>query len=181
VRGSLTHAWFERVEWCDGALPGDIDESDLVRSVAVEIGRPVEAELASKVRTLVERAVVGPAGAVLRESRYESWGCERVVVRAEMPFAVTVGDALVHGRMDRVVLGFRDDRVVRAEVVDWKTGATDVQGAAFEERIAGYRSQMAGYRRALCTMFRLGAEAVTASLAFVDRGELVEISGPFGE
>ena len=40
---------------------------------------------------------------------------------------------------------------------------------------------MAGYRRALCTMFRLGAEAVTASLAFVDRGELVEISGPFGE
>jgi hypothetical protein len=79
------------------------------------------------------------------------------------------------------VLGFRNGRVVRAEVVDWKTGATGVEGAAFEERIAGYRSQMAGYRRALCTMFGLGPEAVTAVLAFVDRGELVEIGGALGE
>jgi hypothetical protein len=98
-----------------------------------------------------------------------------------MPFAVDGGDALVHGRMDRVVLGFRDGRVVRAEVVDWKTGATGVEGAAFEDRIAGYRAQMGGYRRALCTMFGLGAEAVTAVLAFVDRDELVEIDGPIGE
>ncbi|NBQ13424.1 MAG: hypothetical protein EBU31_02150 [Proteobacteria bacterium] len=181
ARGSLTHAWFERMAWCDGAIPANIDEADLVRAVSVEIGRPVEAELASEVRTLVRSTVAGPVAAVLRESRYGAWGCERVDVRSEMPFAVTVDSALVHGRMDRVVLGLRNGRVVRAEVVDWKTGATSVDGTAFEERIAGYRSQMAGYRRALCTMFGLEPEAVTAVLAFVDRGQLVEISGPLGE
>jgi hypothetical protein len=169
------------MSWCDGAVPGGIDEADLVRAVAVEIGRPVATELASEVRTLVRSTVAGPVAAVLRESRYGAWGCERVDVRSEMPFAVIVGGALVHGRMDRVVLGFRNGRVVRAEVVDWKTGTTNVDGTAFEERIAGYRSQMAGYRRALCTMFGLAPEAVTAALAFVDRGELVEIGGALGE
>ena len=181
ARGSLAHAWLERMSWCDGAIPGGIDEADLVRAVAVEIGRPVATELASEVRTLVRSTVAGPVAAVLRESRYGAWGCERVDVRSEMPFAVIVGGALVHGRMDRVVLGFRNGRVVRAEVVDWKTGTTNVDGTAFEERIAGYRSQMAGYRRALCTMFGLAPEAVTAVLAFVDRGELVEIGGALGE
>ena len=95
-----------------------------------------------------------------------------------MLFRSTVGGTLVRGRMDRVAIGFRAGRAVRAEVVDWKTGASSLAGAAFEERIAGYRAQMADYRRALCAMLGLGAEAVTATLAFVDRGELLSIEGP---
>jgi ATP-dependent exoDNAse (exonuclease V) beta subunit len=184
ARGSLAHGWFERIEWLDGALPDATLEPAVVRAVSVEIRRPPDGELVAAVRALVSRACAGAIGACLSRDRYRTrWGAdgESISVRSEMPFAVDGGDALVHGRMDRVVLGFRNGRVVRAEVVDWKTGATGVEGAAFEERIAGYRAQMAGYRRALCTMFGLEAEAVTAVLAFVDRGELVEIDGALAE
>jgi hypothetical protein len=38
---------------------------------------------------------------------------------------------------------------------------------------------MDGYRRAVSAMFGLDAECVTAVLAFPERGQLVEISGPF--
>jgi ATP-dependent exoDNAse (exonuclease V) beta subunit len=96
-----------------------------------------------------------------------------------MPFGAVVDGTLVRGRMDRVVLGLRGGRVVRAEVVDWKTGAAGLEGAALEERVAPYREQMEGYRRALCAMFGLPAESVTAVLAFPERDELVEVSGPF--
>jgi hypothetical protein len=81
--------------------------------------------------------------------------------------------------MDRVVLGIAGGRVVRAEVVDWKTGAAGAQAADFERRIAGYREQMDGYLRAVSAMFGLDAACVTAVLAFPERGQLVEISGPF--
>jgi ATP-dependent exoDNAse (exonuclease V) beta subunit len=91
-----------------------------------------------------------------------------------MPFALATDDGLVRGRMDRVVLGIRGGRVERAEVVDWKTGAHGLSGAALEERIAPYRRQMAAYKAALAGMFALPEDRVTAVLAMVDRGELIE-------
>ena len=91
-----------------------------------------------------------------------------------MPFVVQIDGRTQRGRMDRVVLGMRAGRVVRAEVLDWKTGARDLQGAECEERIAPYQLQMNGYRRALAAMFEIAPESVSAVLAFVDRGEIRE-------
>jgi hypothetical protein len=176
-RGSIAHGWFERIEWCDGAVPAGIDEAELRAAVSVEIGRPVDAALADDVRRMVADAVAGPMGSVLRRARCEAWACDSVEVRTEMPFAAVLDGMLVRGRMDRVVLGIRGGRVVRAEVIDWKTGSPSLRGAAFEERIAPYREQMDGYRRALCAMLALAPADVTAVLAFPERGELVEIAG----
>lgn len=176
-RGTIAHAWFERIEWCDGALPAGIDERTLADAVSIEIGRPADPALVGEMRALVERSLAGPMGAVLRRSRCDRWSCDALEVRAEMPFAAVLDGTLVRGRMDRVVLGLRGGRVVRAEVIDWKTGAPSLQGEAFAARVAPYREQMDGYRRALCAMFGLSAEAVTAVLAFPERGELVEVSG----
>jgi ATP-dependent exoDNAse (exonuclease V) beta subunit len=103
-----------------------------------------------------------------------------VEVRAEMPFGAVADGTLLRGRMDRVVLGFRDGRVARAEVVDWKTGARGLEGEALERRVAPYREQMQAYRRALCEMLGLVPSGVTAVLSFVDRGDVVEVSGDLG-
>ena len=96
-----------------------------------------------------------------------------------MPFAVEIEGSLVRGRMDRVVLGIRGGGVVRAEVVDWKTGAEGLIGEALAVRIEPYRSQMNDYRRALAGLCGLDAQTATALLAFVDRDEMVEIGGDF--
>jgi len=174
ARGSLAHAWFEHVEWlgADGIDP--TSEPQVLRAVAVEIGRPVDAVLGASVRALVMSAAQGPLGECLRPARYASWRCDALAVRSEMPFVVQIDGRIQRGRMDRVVLGMQGGRVVRAEVVDWKTGARDVRGAEFQERIAPYRLQMEGYRRALAAMFDLAPDAVSAVLAFVDRGEICE-------
>ncbi len=176
-RGTIAHAWLERIEWCDGTPPSAIDERALADAVSIEIGRPADAALVREMRVAVERSLDGPMGAVLRRARFGSWGCDALEVRAEMPFAAVVDGTLVRGRMDRVVLGVRGGRVVRAEVVDWKTGASGLDARAFAERIEPYLEQMDGYRRALCAMFGLPAEAVSAVLAFPERGELVEVPG----
>ncbi len=179
-RGSVAHAWLERIEWSDGAAPDPALEPEVLRAVAAEIGRPVDPAVAADVRGTVARAVAGPAGAVLRRARYDAWGCDAVEVRAEMPFGAVADGTLLRGRMDRVVLGFRDGRVARAEVVDWKTGARGLDGEALERRVAPYREQMQAYRRALCEMLGLAPGCVTAVLSFVDRGDVVEVSGDLG-
>jgi ATP-dependent exoDNAse (exonuclease V) beta subunit len=143
-------------------------------AASVDAGRPIDAELARTVRTLVDVALTTPMADVLRRARCASWGCDALEVRVEMPFALATEDGLVRGRMDRVVLGLRGGRVERAEVVDWKTGARGVSGAELDQRIEPYRKQMAAYRAALAAMFGLAPERVTAVLAMVDRGELIE-------
>ncbi len=174
TRGTLAHAWLERITWLDDSGLDAIDASEVLSAAAVDAGRPIDADLAAAVHAVVARSLDGPMAAVLRRGRCAAWGCDALEVRVEMPFALATGDGLVRGRMDRVVLGLRDGRVERAEVVDWKTGARGLAGTEFEERIAPYRRQMAAYREALGTMFRLAPDRVTAVLAMVDRGELIE-------
>jgi ATP-dependent exoDNAse (exonuclease V) beta subunit len=174
TRGTLAHAWFERITWLDDGDPRMIEPAEVMVAASVDAGRPIDAELARTVRTLVDVALTTPMADVLRRTRCASWGCDALEVHVEMPFALATEDGLVRGRMDRVVLGLRGGRVERAEVVDWKTGARGVSGAELDQRIDPYRKQMAAYRAALAAMFGLAPERVTAVLAMVDRGELIE-------
>jgi ATP-dependent exoDNAse (exonuclease V) beta subunit len=174
ARGSLAHAWFEHVEWLNSEGIDAASEPQVLRAVSVEIGRPVDSALRESVRALVMAAAQGPLGECLRPARYASWKCDTLQVRSEMPFVVQIDGRTQRGRMDRVVLGLRAGRVVRAEVLDWKTGARDLPGAEFEGRIAPYHLQMNGYRRALAAMFEIPPESVSAVLAFIDRGEIRE-------
>ena len=174
TRGTLAHAWLERIAWLDDAGIGSVNDAEVLAAAAVDAARPIDPALAASVREVVEAALTGPMADVLRRARYASWGCDALEVRVEMPFALATEDGMVRGRMDRVVLGLRDGRVERAEVVDWKTGARGLRGAGLEERLAPYRRQMAAYRAALAGMFSLAPERVTAVLAMVDRGELIE-------
>jgi ATP-dependent exoDNAse (exonuclease V) beta subunit len=164
------------MEWPDAAAMAGLDEPALLRGVALEIHRPVEPALAQEVRAMVASALAVPAvaGAIGRQA-CAAWGVPTLEVRREMPFVAELDGGMVRGRMDRVVLGLREGRVVRAQVLDWKTGAVGLAGEALAERIAPYREQLQAYRAALRAIFTLPAEAVGATIVLVDRGEVVEV------
>ncbi|MFO0961693.1 MAG: UvrD-helicase domain-containing protein [Phycisphaerales bacterium] len=176
ARGTLAHAWFAAMEWPTAAAMAAVDEPALLRGVALEIHRPVDPALAQEVRAMVATALAVPAIAgAIGPKAGESWGAATLEVRREMPFVAVVDGGMVRGRMDRVVLGVHDGRVVRAQVLDWKTGAVGLAGDALQERIAPYREQLQSYRAALCAIFGLPAEAVGATIVLVDRGEVVAV------
>ena len=178
-RGSLAHAWMERIEWL--APGGSVDpsiESEVLRAVAVEIGRPVDRSMADEVRGMVVAACRGAVGDALRVDRCASWGCDTLLVHSELPYVAEIDGRIQRGRIDRLVLGYRGGRVVRAEVLDHKTGATGVAGDALEARIAPYRAQMAGYRRVVASMFGIEPSAVSTVLLMLDRGEVIDVTEP---
>jgi ATP-dependent helicase/nuclease subunit A len=191
--GSVLHAWFETLEWADQPAP---DEATL-RAAAIRLGaQPGELdELLARFRA----ALTGPRiAARLSKSWYTSRGPANAqwLVRREWPFAVRWHDhadpaspraagSLLSGFMDRVVLTAVNNRVIAADVLDYKTDAVDPRGpgpddrARFDQRVDHYRPQLQAYRSALTRLLDLPAASISAALLFTRCDEVVEIA-PIG-
>ena len=89
----------------------------------------------------------------------------------ERPFAIRDGDAILSGKIDRLVALYDGSELVAADVVDYKTDklpADDPQ--ALDVRAEVYRPQLDAYRRAASKLCRLAPERVSARLLFVGLG-----------
>jgi ATP-dependent exoDNAse (exonuclease V) beta subunit len=185
TRGSILHAWFERIGWLEDGVPSDAEllriagnlataDIDLVAeldrfrrmlaqpAVAAALSRRSDdgdayAGFSTKIRTELS----GPS--VIRELKRE----RSVVVRED--------DALVSGTIDRLTLCSRDGRLVAADVLDYKTDAV-VSPGEIAERAGIYRPQLEAYRRAVSSLTALPLERISARLLFVEAGVNVPIA-----
>ena len=93
----------------------------------------------------------------------------------ERPFALRDGDSLMRGIIDRLVLLYDGDKVVAADVVDYKTDRFPDKNNQFindpalipQETVDEYRRQLAVYARVVQEWYDLPKEAVSLRLAFV--------------
>ncbi|MCR4415123.1 MAG: PD-(D/E)XK nuclease family protein, partial [Thermoguttaceae bacterium] len=100
----------------------------------------------------------------------------RWVVHRERSFALREGDILLSGQMDRLVVLHDADRVVGADVLDFKTDTLSVGDAeAISARTEIYRPQLEAYRRAAAQWLGLPRERVSARLVFLGPGVVVEV------
>jgi ATP-dependent exoDNAse (exonuclease V) beta subunit len=168
VHGTLIHRLFEAVEWLDdrGSTDGelfaclaDAGATDAERTAAVVGFRAALAQ--------------PQIGELLRRPAHD------VTVHRERSFAVLLpvregGEELWSGSFDRLVLTREADRVVAADVIDFKTDAIR-SDAALHARVERYRPQLEAYRRVAATMFGLDPERVRALLAFVTPGAVIAL------
>ncbi|MHB9065694.1 MAG: UvrD-helicase domain-containing protein [Pirellulaceae bacterium] len=181
ARGTLMHALFEQVTWLDDSWP----DWGPLRRIAQSLSTPeldIDQQLSSFQRMLEMPEVAAP----LRRAFYEL-PCDTHLLRAlaetgsqeklravacnERRFAVRDHDRLLSGIMDRIVLVYQGDRLVAADIVDYKTDAANRDdGAKFLELVEFYRPQIEAYRRAAAAMFHLTCRQVSARLLFVSPG-----------
>jgi len=189
LRGVLVHEYFREVRSVED-IAGDPRETAhdgarmraAMRRASVEKSTPIDAEVAREVSEMLSRLVtgVGREGSVAEALRV---GPEDEV-RTEVPFVLAVSGAtnssraaLVHGRIDRLVLT-RDagGRIVRASIVDFKTGAARASKASFDAKVDSYRGQLEAYREAVAELWGLPLGSVGSTLLFVDRDEVVTLA-----
>ncbi len=124
--------------------------------------------------------------AVLRRSFYESprdgslqqaltaagAGAQlRAVAHNERRFAVRDEGRLLSGIMDRLVLLYDGDRLVAADIIDYKTDSADRDDLPrLDQLVEFYRPQLDAYRRAVATMFHVPPRQICARLLFVSSG-----------
>ena len=189
LRGTLMHAWFEKIRWLDEGLPSDAELTQVAHTLLV--AQPVHVEL-SLVRLISEfrqslhqpeiASVLTKADYVRRqESRYAAWKGEsseplRWTVELERPFSTRDNDRLVTGSLDRFISVWAGERPVGAEIIDFKTDEFSAEDQAqLAERVAFYLPQMVAYRNAMATVTGLPVERIATRLLFVRAGITSEV------
>lgn len=187
-RGTVVHAWFEQIEWLDHGAPQDTR----LLETAIQLGAsPANADRwLAEFRDALSRPAVRDC---LLRSRYwqtaplasdreiaaELAGqTPQLEVSRERRFAVRHGDAILSGSLDRLVSIFCGDKLVAAEVLDFKT---DRVSADRPEQLAAaidtYRPQLNAYRLAVSRITGLPLSRIFARLLFVEPG-LLQTIGP---
>ncbi|MEZ4754806.1 MAG: PD-(D/E)XK nuclease family protein, partial [Bdellovibrionota bacterium] len=163
--GVAVHALFEKVKWID-----DFDVTGFLTTQNLAL-RTLSAEmLKGYFKKAIENSKISE---LLSKQRYLSKEAERLKVYTEKPFAFRMKGRIISGIIDRLVVGFNGDKVVFAEIIDFKTSNTEnIEIGALVE---SYRDQMQDYKLAVAREFKLEESLIKAVLAFVGSGEVCEV------
>ncbi|MEX2467685.1 MAG: UvrD-helicase domain-containing protein [Gemmatimonadota bacterium] len=168
TRGSVVHAWCERLEWIDDGVPGDEALSVRARAVAPAMTPDDVAELIRDFRIWLDHPEIRQA---LNRDVYPEGSGVVVRVENELPFVRRIGDEIQEGIIDRLVLVERDGRVVEAEVLDFKTDRIAAgDAAALAGRAEYYRPQIEAYRTVIRDTYGLPDTDVRGKLLFLEAG-----------
>ena len=175
--GSLIHGWLAEVRWLEDGVP----EDEVLLALAIRCAPQLAgdaAQLRTKLAAFRQQLAAPQVSAALCRSAYDSLRADdaQLTVDTERAFTLRMGDELLSGSIDRLVLARRGGQVVAADVLDYKTDTIDAGNArAVAERIEFYRPQLDAYRRAVAQMFHLETGRITARLVFLHAGLVCEV------
>ncbi len=167
-RGTLIHKWFEQIEWLDAGHPSQKQLLDTVRTLPPLTIEPKE--VLPEFFTFLDKPAIAAA---LSRANSPRKSLTPAVLR-EHPFACRFERMLISGIIDRLVLWSEGNKIVAAEIIDFKTDAIEGQ-SRLTDKVEMYRPQMKSYCRATSQLFGLAADQVTAKLIFVQAGEVVPV------
>jgi ATP-dependent exoDNAse (exonuclease V) beta subunit len=183
ARGSIIHAWLEQIEWLEEGVP----PAEQLRRIALTMARPgtdVEAELhwfnelleTPAMQNVLRRELYQPFGARKFAIRAKSLSAMQLQVYRERRFAVREGQRLLIGIIDRLVLLKERERIIAAEIIDFKTDniAPD-NPEQLDTLIERYRPQQEAYQQAIRQIYRLEEEQVSARLVFLRASQIHEL------
>jgi ATP-dependent exoDNAse (exonuclease V) beta subunit len=189
--GTLYHTWFEAIKWLDDGEPTDAQLRQAAAKVRWDLPadtwRDLErllAEFQSWVRTptiaaVLRRAAYADAQAPGFPKRLKTLWTPTMKprqVERERRFVVRQETTFWDGSLDRVVWLADGERVVAADVIDFKTDMLlPGDELSLAARTAHYRPQLEAYRRAITAMCRLPAECIAARLVFPFAGQVVDV------
>lgn len=167
-RGTELHELFRVIEWLEDGPPDDATIESALRQAAIATGMPQTEEQRQEVLTTFNSALQHDEIADrLSRSAYAHLELDSLEVLREWPILQQLEHTLVRGRLDRLVVGRRNGKVVFAEVVDFKSGPIGDDEAGMAEY---YRPQLAFYAEVVQAHFKLDPEHVFSRLLFIDAG-----------
>jgi len=160
ARGTLMHAWLERICWIEDAVPPE----EHLRAIALECAPGMgEGAVTSALADFFGFLRAPGVRALLRRDRYPAGS----IVEREFPFLHRRGETMIEGVIDRLVLVPGESGFTAGEVIDYKTDR--VSGSTQERRLARkYAPQLEVYREVIGEMFGIPSERCVATLLFLE-------------
>ena len=177
--GDLVHALYEQVNWLEETqtLDPNLIRTDLPQEVLESAVANVQSQLNSKSNYPFFRSFY--TGEYLSLNPSVGRACPTVAemslqVKHESPILVRNSDTISTGYIDRLVLVFVNNKVVAADIVDYKTD-TIRDDDHLADRVEHYSPQLTRYMDAIKQMYRLPESHITSRLVFVNSHQIVEI------
>ncbi len=160
--GTLVHKAFEYIQWWN---PNSAQESlAALQHNRIVISEPLSSLLHS----------ISPDSEIAKALSRHFYQIHPVLadttdlrVFNELPVTAIVDEQLIRGFADRIVLGFRGDALVGADIIDFKTDWLGDDLESLPERLTHYTPQLTAYRATVAQMFKLPVSAITARLLFI--------------
>ena len=181
-RGRILHGCFERLTWADENMPTSDQLETFLRSLAPSVA-DFKSYIADfyrlldlpKVKNLFSRRGYETTymGLAMVDDDQIAIEPNRVEVCTERRFAVATDSGFLQGVIDRMVLIFRGDQLIGADIIDLKTER--VESTQLHDHINRHRPQLQAYRTAAATFLRLPIERISTRLVFIDSGQIVNL------
>lgn len=168
-RGSIVHAWFERIGWLEDGVPSDNELSQVARQVAPGLAASTLQEMLAEFRSWLEHPGIRR---LLQRTRY---GGSELLLERELPFIRRAGDSLMEGVIDRVVLRRSANGFEAAEIIDYKTDRVprdELRVTAFAER---YRAQLSAYADAVSELYGVPRARCTGTLLLLEHQRAIDV------
>jgi len=174
-RGTLMHAWFEQVTWLEEGTPSEATLRQVAGSLSC--GPLNLEEQFEQFQSMLHRPTV--ADLLCRGHYQKKWpASDRWEVHNERPFAIRQGNTVVQGMIDRLVLIYDAEKLIAADIIDFKTDTIkENDPAALADKVKHYRPQMEAYRAAVARMTGLknSPQQISARLLFVSPGIVADV------
>jgi ATP-dependent exoDNAse (exonuclease V) beta subunit len=178
IVGTLVHRWFEEITWLDEFAWN----RKKMKSLALQTLSPKQMPLVD-VDELLDQMEghlnLKSVSDGLMLDRYCDWVSTdgsplTLQVTKERRLLELVDDSLLRGTIDRLVIGYDHDQIIRAEILDYKTDAFHPKQSVeawVRDRVEHHADQLRLYRRVLSQQFKIDPERVqlTLLLLSVDR------------
>jgi ATP-dependent helicase/nuclease subunit A len=178
--GTVTHYWFEEIEWLDGPTPSiETLMASAPKEEAALLGEETlfaaaQCFIAAIESNVMKKLLTKPEGnvAVFNEQTFA------LRVEKGTDFASVSLKELtdLQGSIDRLVVFYDEEGIpISADVIDWKTDSFDAD--ELEAKIEHYAPQIASYRLAAAKLLGIEQAVVSTSLVFVKNQKVVLLDG----
>ena len=185
VVGKLVHRWFEEVRgWIEDFHPTKKMLTSIASATLTQ-EEMTQLRLGQWIDKFLEYCESPVIRNALSRDRYSSWNQPqllRLQVSTERRLLQLLDGALIRGVIDRCVLGLDGDRVVRAEILDFKTdqrGEGEELATWIKNRKEVHAPQLNAYRRVLCRQFSLHPDIVQSTLILLSENKVESVDNDF--
>jgi ATP-dependent exoDNAse (exonuclease V) beta subunit len=183
IVGTLVHRWFEEIVWLD-----DFEwERTKMRGLALQTLTPQQMPLVNVDELLDQMEKHLQLESVrqgLSRDRYKDWITKdgaplELQVTNERRLLELIDDSLLRGTIDRLVVGYDQSQIVRAEILDYKTDVLNPKlstDAWVKDRVDHHADQLRLYRRVLAKQFKIEDQKIGLTLILLSGDRLTEFN-----
>ncbi|MGY8767987.1 MAG: UvrD-helicase domain-containing protein [Pirellulales bacterium] len=178
--GSVMHAWLEQIQWLEEERPSEKQ----LRRIATQIaGRQIEFGPAKKqfdqhlqsasAKNILSLETYSKSWALLQKSLSNLVEFD-FEVRNEHQYMTLDQGKVMTGSIDRLVLVKKQDKIVAADIIDYKTDHI-ADAAELQHKIEYYRPQVHAYRDTVSSLYNLTVNSMRCQLYFLAADQLVQL------